>query len=489
MWDSGASFFGSYYVYWASVFLFLFYGGTLLSLYLSGILLARRSIKRTKQRSIFIQPADIVSATDIPSVTIIAPAYNEGLTIIENVKSLLSIQYPYFELILVNDGSKDNSLELLINEFELERKDATFITQHIPTATVNYIYRSKNKKYTHLTVIDKINGGKADAINAGVNFANTELVIFTDVDCIIEQDAILKMVRPYLEEDDREIIACGGGIGIANNSVVKNGILTDLRLPDRLIPMNQVVEYIRAFLLGRMAWNEVNGLLLVSGAFGMYPRKRVIEVGGFNPKTVGEDLELCIRMRMHMEELKIPYKVVYLPETLCWTEGPSDINVLVRQRDRWARGLWETMSAHRKLFLNPKYRQMGMLYYPYWLLFEFGAPIVEFLGIVCLIAFTWFGWVDWHFAILLFFATYLVGCLFSTIAIFMYVKNFDHYTKPKQIVELLLAAYIEPFYYHPLLIFGQMKGYYKKLFDIRSGWGNMTRKGFKVTSAITSKSN
>lgn len=483
MWDNGESFFGSYYIYWISVFLFIGYGTILLTLYLTGIILARRSIERAKQRAIFLRTADIVSATDIPSVTVIAPAYNEGLTIIENVKSLLSIQYPYYELILVNDGSKDGSLEKLIREFDLEKQDATFITQPIPTASVKHIYRSRKSKYTNLSIIDKNNGGKADSINAGVNFATTELVLFTDVDCIIEQGAILKMVRPYLEEDDKEIIGCGGGIGVANDSIIKNGILHELRLPSRLIPMTQVVEYIRAFLLGRMAWSEVNGLMLISGAFGMYRRKRLIEVGGFNPRTVGEDLELCIRLRVHMENLKQPYKIVYLPETLCWTEAPPDYNILIRQRDRWARGLWETMSLHKKLFLNRKYGKMGLLYYPYWLLFEFGAPLVEFLGIICIIAFGLLGWINWSFAILLFLAAYLVGCVFSTIGIFMYIQNFDHYTKPKQVVELLLAAYLEPFYYHPILLFGQIKGYYKKIFGIASGWGNMTRKGFKVSKS------
>ena len=476
-----AEFFSSEYVFLAANYIFFGYGIILMTFYFAGVILASRAIKRNKKKSLFLQVNDIVSATDIPSVSVIAPAFNEGLTIIENVKSLLSIQYPYYELILVNDGSKDDSLEKLIKEFQLERRDATFITQPIPTASVKYIYKSKLSKYTHLTVLDKNNGGRADALNAGINFATSELVVCTDADCIIEQDALLKMVRPYLEEHDREIIACGGGIGIANDSVIKNGVLKELRLPDNLVPMVQVVEYIRAFLLGRMAWGEINGLMLVSGAFGMYPRKRVIEVLGFDAKTVGEDLELCIRLRTLMEDKKLPYKVVYLPETLCWTEGPPDYSVLVKQRDRWARGLWETLKIHRKLFLNPKYRGMGMVFFPYWLFFEFGAPIVEFLGIICIIAFAFFGMINWPMAILLFTAAYIVGCIFSTAAIFMYVKNFNHYDKPKQIVELCLAAYLEPFLYHPILVYGQMKGYYKKLFGIKSGWGTMTRKGFKVS--------
>ncbi len=481
MWNSVEGFFSSNYVYWAANYFFFIYGAFLMIFYFTGVILANIAIKKNKLKSSFLQVSDIVSATDIPSVTLVAPAFNEGLTIIENVKSLLSIQYPYYEFILVNDGSTDDSLEKLIKEFDLEKKDATFIIQPITTATVKYIYKSRNKKYTHLTVIDKNNGGRADALNAGINFTTTELVICTDADCIIEQNALLKMVRPYLEEQEKEIIACGGGIGIANDSIIKNGILKELRLPENLVPLIQVVEYIRAFLLGRMAWGEINGLMLVSGAFGMYPRKRVIEVGGFDAKTVGEDLELCIRLRTHMENLKVPYKVVYLPETLCWTEGPPDHNILIKQRDRWARGLWETMSIHKKLFLNPKYRFMGILFYPYWLFFEFGAPIIEFLGLICIIAFSFLGWINWHSAILLFTLVYLIGCLFSTAAIFMYVKNFDHYNKPKQIVELLLAAYLEPFLYHPVLLYGQMKGYYKKLFGIKSGWGVMTRKGFKVS--------
>lgn len=160
---------------------------------------------------------------------------------------------------------------------------------------------------------------------------------------------------------------------------------------------------------------------------------------------------------------------------------PPDYDILIKQRDRWARGLWETLKIHRKLFFNPKYRYMGILYYPYWLFFEFGAPIIEFLGIICIIAFAFFGMINWTMAVLLFTAAYIVGCIFSTAAIFMYVKNFNHYNKPKQVVELLLAAYLEPFLYHPILVYGQMKGYYKKIFRIKSGWGTMTRKGFKVS--------
>ena len=462
---------------------FLAYGICLISIYFAGVVLSNRAVKRNKRRSHFLQVNDIVRATDIPSVTLVAPAFNEGMTIIENVKSLLSIQYPFYEFILVNDGSTDNSMELLIEKYALEPFDATFISQPIPTATVNKIYKSRKKQYRHLTVIDKNNGGRADALNAGINFAQSELVLCTDADCIIEQDALLKMVRPYLEEGDREIIACGGAIGIANDSVIKNGVLKKLKVPKDLIPTIQVVEYIRAFLVGRMGWGEINGLMLVSGAFGMYPRTRVIQVGGFNHNTVGEDLELCIRLRVHMEKLKKPYKVVYVPETLCWTEAPPNYSIFIKQRDRWARGLWETIKLHKYLFLNPKYRGMGLFFFPYWCFFEFGAPIVEFLGLICIILFGWLGFINWTSAILLFTSVYLLGCIFSTISVFFYVKNFRYYATGKEVSELLLAAYLEPFVFHPVLVYGQMKGYYKKLFRIKSGWGTMTRKGFNSSES------
>lgn len=467
-------------LFWIVNFFFLIYGAALLSIYFIGIVLSERAVKRNKRKSQFLQVKDIVSATDIPSVTLIAPAYNEGLTIVENIRSLLAIQYPFYDLIIVNDGSKDNSMELMIDKFELEPFDATFITQPLPTATVNKIYRSKKSQYKQLTVIDKNNGGKADALNAGINFAHTELVLCTDADCIIEQDALIKMVRPYLEEGVEEIVACGAAIGIANDSVINNGVLKKLLLPNDLLPTIQVVEYIRNFLIGRMGWGEVNGLMLVSGAFGMYPRTRMIEVGGFNHNTVGEDLELCFRLRMHMENLRKPYKIVYIPETLCWTEAPTNVSILVKQRERWARGLWETLVIHKKLFFNTKFRNMGIFFFPYWCLFEFGAPIVEFLGIVFFIIFWYLGLISINTALLLFFVIYLIGCIFSTISIFLYIKSFRNYCSPSQVTELLLAAYLEPFVYHPVLLYGQMKGYYKKLFNIKSGWGSMTRKGFNT---------
>lgn len=468
----------NYWIYYFISFFFFVYGVALLGFYIGFFFLAKRAIHKSQRREIFLKVEDILNATDVPSVTLVAPAYNEGRTIISNVKSLLSIQYPFFELIVVNDGSADDSLEKLIQKFDLEQKPHKFNVQPIPTAEVRGIYISRKPQYKQLTVIDKQNGGRADALNVGINFATTELILCTDADCIIEQEAVLKLVRPYLEEVDEEVIGCGAGIGIANDSVIKNGILKELKIPKKYLTRVQVVEYIRAFLLGRMAWSQINGLLLISGAFGLYPRNRLIEVGGLDTKTVGEDFELCVRLRKHMEEQNIPYKVVYIPETLCWTESPSTFDIFVKQRDRWARGLWETLFNNKNMFFNPRYKSMGLLLFPFWFIFEFGAPIVEFLGIICIVLFAVLGYINWDVAVLLFLLVYLLGCIFSTLAIYLYVKNYPHYHKGKQIIGLLSAAYLEPFLFHPVMLFAQLKGYYKKLFKIKSGWGNMVRKGF-----------
>ena len=459
-------------------FLFLIYGVSTFAIYIGIIIYSRKAIIRTKKEVAFLDINLIKGAKDLPSITLVAPAYNEGKTIVTNVRSLLSIQYPEYELIISNDGSTDDSLKQLINVFDLELISFYKGAAEIECAPIKAIYKSSNPKYASLTVVDKENGGRSDAINAGIAYAKSNLVLCTDADCIIEQDALLKMVRPYLEALDEEVIASGGAIGIANDSLIINGTIKEIRLPKKLISRIQIVEYIRAFLLGRMAWGEIGGLMLVSGAFGLYPKHRLLEVGGFDKDTIGEDLELCIRLRRHMEDLKLKYKVVYIPETLCWTESPSTFKIYVSQRDRWARGLWETIFKHKTLFFNKKYNNMGKYYFPYWVFFELGAPIAELLGMVYITYLVFFVGLVWSNTLALFIAVYLAGCMFSTIAILMYSFNYSHYSKPKMIFKLLLAAYVEPFYSHPILLYAQLKGFLKKIFNINTGWGIMTRTGF-----------
>lgn len=285
-----------------------------------------------------------------PSLSILAPAYNEGANIIENVRSLLSVFYNNLELIIINDGSKDNSLQQLINAYDLVKVDF-FVSYQIKTKEVKGIYKSRNPVYKKLVVVDKVNGGKADALNVGINVASNDYIVCIDVDCVLEQDALLKLMKPFLDTTGKKVIATGGVVRIANSCKIQHGRLLKVNLPNQYLPRMQALEYIRAFLLGRMAWSRLNGLLLISGAFGAFDKEIAIKAGGYNHKTVGEDMELVVRMRRFMEERKLPYQVAFIPDPLCWTEAPANFKILGRQRNRWTRGTIETLALHKKNIL------------------------------------------------------------------------------------------------------------------------------------------
>lgn len=419
----------------------------------------------------------LASSPLAPSVSIIAPAYNEGATIIENVRSLLSIYYSNLEVIIINDGSTDDCLEKLVDVYQLKKVDE-FVCYAIPTKPIRVIYKSTNPIYKKLVVIDKVNGGKADALNTGINIAANDYIVSIDVDCILEQDALLKIVKPLMEENTKRVIASGGVVRIANSCVIEDGSLVKVVLPKKYLPRVQALEYIRAFLLGRMAWSRLNGLLLISGAFGAFDKDLVIKCGGYNPNTVGEDMELVVRMRRYMEERKEPYLVKYIPDPLCWTEAPSSFKILGRQRNRWMRGMIETLRAHKTMFFNPRYGLMGMLSYPYWFFFEMLAPVVEAFGLLAFLLMAIVGLVEWYFFFSIFFFIVAFGFLFSTFAILMEVMSYHQYKRRTEILKLLLAALTEPFIFHPFIVWSSLQGFVD-YFRKKKAWGNMTREGFK----------
>lgn len=423
----------------------------------------------------------LASSPHAPTVSILAPAYNEGATIVENVRSLLSLYYNKLELVVINDGSKDDSLQKLIDAYKLEKVDF-FVNYSIPTQQVKAVYKTSHPAYNKLVVVDKVNGGKADALNVGINIASNDYIVCIDADCILEHDAILKMVKPFLEEGEARVIASGGVIRIANSCEVKNGRLTKVYLPENYWARMQALEYIRAFLLGRMAWSRLDGLLLISGAFGAFDKEIAIKCGGYSTETVGEDMELVVRMRRYMHENDLPYKVTYIPDPLCWTEAPETTNILSRQRNRWTRGTIETLRAHKKIFLNPRYDLLGVLSYPYWLLFEMLAPLIEFVGFIVFLVLAFLGLINWHmfFAFLLFIISF--GYLNSIFAIYMEVSTYNQYKRRKEVGKLILAALTEPFIFHPFVVWAGVRGYFDFLRK-RKSWGEMTRRGF--TKATT----
>lgn len=453
----------------------LIYSLVLLSFYIFIGIYSTGEIRKYLRRNSFADFRVLAASEHLPGISIVAPAYNEAANIVENVRSMLSIHYNTLELIIVNDGSKDDSLQKLIAAYDLYKTNI-FINEQIPTKKVKGVYKSNNPVFNKLIVVDKENGGKADALNVGINLASYGYFVCVDVDCILEQDALLKMIKPFLEETKVRVIASGGVIRIANDCKIENGRLVEINLPKKFLPRMQTLEYIRSFLLGRMAWSRLNGLLLISGAFGAFDKDIVIKCGGYSVDTVGEDMELIVRMRRYMEENKLPYKITYIPDPLCWTEAPASYKILGRQRNRWTRGTIETLRMHKIMFFNPRYGVLGMVSYPYWFFFEFLAPVIEFVGICVFIVFAFLGLVQWSTFFILLGCILLFGFLYSVFAIMMEVLTYNQYKDKKDIFKLIATAFLEPFIFHPFVVWSALLGnidYLRK----NNSWGEMTRQG------------
>lgn len=437
-------------------------------------IISKRAIKNYERENAGISHALLNNSSILPKVTLIAPAYNEEVSIIENVRSLLSIKYRKLDLIIVNDGSQDKTLEKLKIAYRLKPCDIDF-KKEIETKKVRCVYRSEIITTHRLFVIDKENGGKADALNAGINVANSHLVACVDVDCVLEPDSILKMVKPYLQ--DKKVIATGGIVRISNSSKVVDGTLVEARVPKKFIERFQFLEYLRAFLIGRMGWSKINGLLIVSGAFGLFRRDIVLKCGGYKPETVGEDMELVVRMRRYMHEKNKKYRVVYIPDPLCWTEVPTSYKILGRQRNRWTRGLMDTLKFHKKLLFNPKYKLMGTISYPYWLLFEWLSPILEFFGLFYLSYKIMSGSTDLVYVLSLIFMVYSYSFMLSCFALLQDELTTFKYTGRKDLIRMIITALLEPIVFHPLTIYWSIKGNID-FFKDKKAWGEMIRVGF-----------
>lgn len=413
-------------------------------------------------------------------VSVVAPAFNEGLNIVYNVRSLLSLTYPKYEVIIVNDGSSDDTLEQLITEFELVKVNF-YYQEHIQTKEVRGHYKSTNPVYSKLLVVDKVNGkSKADASNAGINSSKYPLFLCTDVDCILKQETILKLAKPFMEHNKR-VIATGAGIRISNSCEVKEGFLVKVHFPKEWYPRFQELEYVRAFLFGRMAWSKINGLLLVSGGLGMFDKEIAIKAGGYWHKSLGEDMELITRMRKYMYDNNQKFLIKYIPESLCWTEVPSTKQILMRQRVRWARGLIQTLFLHRNMFFNPKYGKTAFLILPYFFWFEFMIPIMEVIGLFTIIIAFVFQFINLDFLLWASLAIYLFYLIITLISIYIDEILYKNYANAKELVVLVLMAIIEPFVYHPICVYSSLKGYWYFFKQTEQSWGVMTRKGFATS--------
>jgi cellulose synthase/poly-beta-1,6-N-acetylglucosamine synthase-like glycosyltransferase len=437
-------------------------------------------IKKYYSSSKFLHKDVIIKSNNAIGVSIIAPAYNEGLTIVSNAKSLLSQEYPKYEVIIINDGSTDDTLEKLINEFSLVKVDF-FYQEKVKSQHVRGHYRSTNPIYNKLLIVDKENGkSKADASNAGINSAKYSLFVCTDVDCILRKDTIAMLVKPFIESTQK-VIATGAAIRISNSCEFKEGMLYRSHYPKNFFARFQELEYIRSFLYGRMAWSRLNGLLLVSGGLGMFDKMTVIEVGGYKKDSLGEDMELITRMREYMHLKKEKFAIKYIPESLCWTEGPSDSDVFIRQRVRWARGLIQNLVIHRKMIFNPKYGLTGIVVLPYYILCEFLVPVLEVVGLIFILLDIFYFGLNYYFLFIISVSVYLFYTLVTLLSVYI-DQSIKQYTSIKDIMTLIIMVFLEPFLYHPINIYASLKGYYHFIVNKEKKWGVMTRQGFNQSA-------
>lgn len=455
----------------------IFYSLGYLSIYLVLGILSYIAVKSYHKSKYFLNNDVLIKSNHVLGVSVIAPAFNEGSTIVYNVMSLLSQEYPKFEVIIVNDGSTDDTLEKLIKEFSLVKVDF-FYQERIDTKPVRGHYKSTNPIYSKLLVVDKENGkSKADASNAGINSAKYSLFLCTDVDCILRNDTIVMLTKPFLESPSK-VIATGAAIRISNSCEFKDGALYKSHYPKSFFPRFQELEYLRSFIFGRMAWTRTNGLLLVSGGLGMFDKEIVIEVGGYWHKSLGEDMELITRMRKLMSEKKQKFSIKYIPESLCWTEVPSDKTIFLRQRVRWARGLIQTLYLHKKMIFNPKYGKTGMVVLPYFLFCEFAVPLLEVFGVMVLIINFIFFSINYEFLFLVTVFVYLFYITITIVSIYLDQLLHKQYANFKELTTLIIMVFLEPILYHPFNVYASIKGYWNFIRNREMVWGTMTRQGF-----------
>lgn len=413
----------------------------------------------------------------LPPISILMPAYDMEPNIVEAVRAQLALRYPHHEVIAVNDGSGDGTLDRLREAFDLYEVPPA-IPRRIPTETVRAYYRSRSAP--GLLVIDKENGGKADALNAALCAARFPLVVAVDADTMIAADALLRLARPFLLGDP--VVAAGGTIRVANGCGIEHARVVRPRMPRSALAALQVPEYLRAFLFGRVGWNRLGGNLIVSGAFGLFRRDHLLDIGGYHTGSVVEDLDLIVRLHEHLRERGVPYEIPLLPDPVAWTEVPPDLRTLGRQRERWHRGLIATMVSHRKTLFRRRYGPIGFVHLPFFIVGEMLAPVVELVGYVFTIIGIAIGAISWAFAGLFLVAALGYGLVLTLSAILLEQATFRMYRERGDFARLLAYALLEPFGYRQLTVVWRLKGFWNA-WRRKETWGEMRRYGFETAAA------
>lgn len=441
--------------------------------YLTSTILAFFSIRaylRTRNKERIEQ---IFRSRLVPPISILCPAYNEGVTIVESVRSLLRLLYSQHEVVVINDGSKDDTLERLVEAFQMQRIDQRFDLT-LPSKPIRGVYISQ--QYPKLVVIDKENGGKADALNGGINASRYPIFCAVDADTVLEEEALLHLVSPMLDLPVF-VPVVGGMIRAANGAAIVRGSLERVNLPRKPIELFQIVEYFRAFLAGRTAQASMNIMLIVSGAFGLFHKATVKAVGGYETGTVGEDMELVVRISRFLRDRGVPYEISFIPQTVCWTEVPPSWSTLGKQRNRWHRGMLETLVKHGRMFANPHYGRAGMLGMTYFWIIEVFGPIVELLGYCAIpLALALHALAPVNAGLFLL-VSIGFGITISVSALALEESSFHRYETWHEIFTLAAYAVMENFGYRQLTLYWRLAGTVDFLRK-KKAWGEQKRAGF-----------
>lgn len=439
--------------------------------YLSLNFLSLSSLSNLMRTRMIDELPQVYSGLEAP-ISLLVPAFNEQATIATSVRSLLQLSYHEYEIVVINDGSTDDTLDVLMREFALVPFPEAYRKQ-LDSKEIKTVYRSS--RFNNLRVIDKENGGKADSLNAGINVSRYPLFCTVDADSILQHDSLQKVAQPFLENS--LVVAAGGTIRIANGCQVQNGFIQSVELPKKLLPLLQIVEYLRAFLFGRMGWSPLNAMLIISGAFGLFKKEVVIEVGGYRTDTIGEDMELVVRIHKHYRLAKKRYRIVFVPDPICWTEAPEDLRTLRNQRIRWQRGLLESLSPNMGLLFHRHSGFVGWLAFPFLLLFEAIGPLIELAGYFFFIGLSLLGIISFQAFWVFVFVAVGFGLFLSVSSLLLEEMTFQIYPRPKQLMLLLLSVLIENFGYRQLNSWWRLVGIVYWMIGRKAKWGHMKRSG------------
>lgn len=463
---------------WLSSF-FVFYFIVLTAVYVIFFTLGVANLRKYRHYVKVVDLEALLKTSLTKPVSLLVPAFNEEMHILDSVRALLTLHYPSYEVIVLNDGSTDRTLEILKEAFHLVPRSRVY-QRKISTKRVLGIYESRD--YPNLVVVDKENGGKSDALNVGINVSQYPFFCTMDADTLLERDALLKMIRPFIEHPE-SMVAVGGVVRVANNCVVDYGRVMQVDLPRGWVALAQVVEYLMSFLASRVAFAELSTVLLISGAFGMYRKSTVIEIGGYRTDTIGEDMELIVRMNRELRKKRQKYRIFFTPVPVCWTEVPTDLASLGRQRRRWQKGLVDSIRFNSEMLFNPRYGRIGMLGMPYYLIFEMIGPIVELFGYATVIVFAIIGVLSWQWMLLFLLLSMVLGFLFSVLTILVEEFSFHRYRRARDLGILLWGGFVYNFGFRQINAVWRLQATLEYVGGLRKLWGTVRRYGFRTAAS------